>query len=208
MSSTIRSPTRRGTGRSTHRLGRAAPSKTRRSSPRLSSILASGWLASPTRNSTRGFWYLVSASCSSLMVTLGEPGVPLATRLRAVRSFVPLFEQVMAVRCSPQSLPPRRGVRQPAQLGVLHVVGHPADFRPAPRRLVQPGSMPKFSASFHNSSPFRMTLAVRARSTASASGIFTIHASRISLTDGWHEHPVCGPRSSPTPRRAKIGMVQ
>jgi hypothetical protein len=49
----------------------------------------------------QGFWYLVSSSCSEFMFALVEPKVPLATRLRAVRSFVPLFEQVMAVRCSP-----------------------------------------------------------------------------------------------------------
>ncbi len=35
------------------------------------------------------------------MFSLVEPSVPLLTRLRALRSFVPLFEQVMAVRCSP-----------------------------------------------------------------------------------------------------------
>ena len=49
----------------------------------------------------QGFWYLTSASCSDFMFALVEPDVPLAARLRAVRSFVPLFEQVMAVRCSP-----------------------------------------------------------------------------------------------------------
>lgn len=47
----------------------------------------------------QGFWYLVS--CSDLMFALVEPAVPLPRRLRALRSFVPLFEQVMAVRCSP-----------------------------------------------------------------------------------------------------------
>ena len=49
----------------------------------------------------QGFWYLVSASCSNLMTALGKPEVPMVARLRAVRSFIPLFEQVMAVRCSP-----------------------------------------------------------------------------------------------------------
>ena len=49
----------------------------------------------------QGFWYLVSNSCSDFMFALIEPAVPLALRLRALRSFVPLFEQVMAVRCSP-----------------------------------------------------------------------------------------------------------
>lgn len=49
----------------------------------------------------QGFWHLVSGSCSDFMFTLVEPKVPLPSRLRALRSFLPLFEQVMAVRCSP-----------------------------------------------------------------------------------------------------------
>jgi hypothetical protein len=49
---------------------------------------------------SQGFSYLVSASCSDFMFALVEPSIPLASRLRALRSFVPLFEQVMAVRCS------------------------------------------------------------------------------------------------------------
>ena len=49
----------------------------------------------------QGFWYLVSNSCSEYMYSLVDSSVPLATRLRALRSFVPLFEQVMALRCSP-----------------------------------------------------------------------------------------------------------
>lgn len=48
----------------------------------------------------QGFSYLLSNVCSDFMYALVEPEVPLATRLRALRSFVPLFEQVMAVRCS------------------------------------------------------------------------------------------------------------
>ena len=34
------------------------------------------------------------------MVTLLDEDIPVAIRLRALRSFVPLFEQVMAARCS------------------------------------------------------------------------------------------------------------
>jgi hypothetical protein len=49
----------------------------------------------------QGFWYLVSNSCSDQMFSLIEPAVPMPIRLRALRSFVPLFEQIMAVRCSP-----------------------------------------------------------------------------------------------------------
>ena len=49
----------------------------------------------------QGFWYLVSGSCSGLMFALVQPAVPLEHRLRALRSFVPLFEQVIAARCSP-----------------------------------------------------------------------------------------------------------
>ena len=48
----------------------------------------------------QAFWYLTSPGSSNFMFALVEPAVPLATRLRALRSFVPLFEQVMAVRCS------------------------------------------------------------------------------------------------------------
>jgi hypothetical protein len=49
----------------------------------------------------QAFWFLVSNSCSEFMYTLVDSGVPSASRLRALRSFVPLFEQVMAARCSP-----------------------------------------------------------------------------------------------------------
>lgn len=49
----------------------------------------------------QGFWYLVSNSCSDFMYCLVEPEPPLALRLRALRSFVPLFQQVMVTRCSP-----------------------------------------------------------------------------------------------------------
>jgi hypothetical protein len=49
----------------------------------------------------QGFWYLLNSSCSDFMFALVEPKVPLAPRLRALHSFIPLFEQVMAVRCSP-----------------------------------------------------------------------------------------------------------
>jgi hypothetical protein len=49
----------------------------------------------------QGFWFLVSNSCSEFMYALVDPGVPSVSRLRALRSFVPLFEQVMAARCSP-----------------------------------------------------------------------------------------------------------
>jgi hypothetical protein len=48
----------------------------------------------------QGLWFLVSNSCSEFMYALVDPGVPSSLRLRALRSFVPLFEQVMAVRCS------------------------------------------------------------------------------------------------------------
>jgi hypothetical protein len=48
----------------------------------------------------QGFWYLVSNSCSEAMFALVDSSVPLSLRLRALRSFVPVFEQVMARRCS------------------------------------------------------------------------------------------------------------
>lgn len=49
----------------------------------------------------QAFWFLVSNTCSQFMYALVDPGVPISSRLRALRSFVPLFEQVMAARCSP-----------------------------------------------------------------------------------------------------------
>jgi len=49
----------------------------------------------------QAFWFLVSESCSGFMCALVDLAVPSASRLRALHSFVPLFERVMAVRCSP-----------------------------------------------------------------------------------------------------------
>lgn len=49
----------------------------------------------------QALWYLVSNNGSGFMFSLVEPTVPIKTRLRALQSFVPLFEQVMAQRCSP-----------------------------------------------------------------------------------------------------------
>jgi hypothetical protein len=48
----------------------------------------------------QGFWFLAGATDPQFMHTLVDPKILLATRLRASRSFVPLFEQVMAARCS------------------------------------------------------------------------------------------------------------
>jgi hypothetical protein len=48
----------------------------------------------------QGFWYLFYQGPPDFMGTLLDAGIPLAIRLRALRSFVPLFEQVMAARCS------------------------------------------------------------------------------------------------------------
>ncbi|MEJ5236879.1 MAG: hypothetical protein WHT82_00825 [Limisphaera sp.] len=49
----------------------------------------------------QGLWFVVSGDGSEFMFSLVEEKVPLAVRVRALRSFVPLFEQVMALRCSP-----------------------------------------------------------------------------------------------------------
>jgi hypothetical protein len=49
----------------------------------------------------QGFWFLVSGSCSEFMRSLIATELPTSLRLRALRSFVSLFGQVMAVRCSP-----------------------------------------------------------------------------------------------------------
>jgi hypothetical protein len=47
----------------------------------------------------QAFWYLVGES--GHMLCLVDAKVPLYVRLRTLRAFVPLFEQVMAQRCSP-----------------------------------------------------------------------------------------------------------
>lgn len=48
----------------------------------------------------RGFWFLVGNTPPGFTNTLVDAQIPLPSRLRALRSFVPLFEQVMAIRCS------------------------------------------------------------------------------------------------------------
>lgn len=49
----------------------------------------------------QGFWYVVGeASPSGWTSVLVNQRTPVATRLRVLRSFVPLFEKVMAVRCT------------------------------------------------------------------------------------------------------------
>jgi len=48
----------------------------------------------------QGFWYLFYQGPPDFMGTLLDEGVPLTRRLRALGSFAPLFEQVMAARCS------------------------------------------------------------------------------------------------------------
>ena len=63
----------------------------------------SGKLYEPFSNDQleQGFWYLIGdASPGDFTETLLDEKIPVAPRLRAVRSFVPLFEQVMAVRCT------------------------------------------------------------------------------------------------------------
>ena len=49
----------------------------------------------------RGFWYLLSNGLSDYMCALADASVPLADRVRCVRSFVPVFENLLAVRCTP-----------------------------------------------------------------------------------------------------------
>lgn len=49
----------------------------------------------------QGLWYMAHNANSDFMYSLVDEQVPEPTRLRALRSFVPLFEQVMKVRCSP-----------------------------------------------------------------------------------------------------------
>jgi hypothetical protein len=49
----------------------------------------------------QAFWFLVSSGNSEYMFCLSDTLVPMALRQRTLRSFVPLFEQVMAARCTP-----------------------------------------------------------------------------------------------------------
>ena len=49
----------------------------------------------------QGFWFLVSNGGSDYMFCLSDASVLLALRRRALRSFVPLFQQVMVPRCTP-----------------------------------------------------------------------------------------------------------
>lgn len=51
-----------------------------------------------------GLNFILSAGRSEFMFSLVDSDVSAAVRLRALRSFVPLFEQVMAARCSPHLL--------------------------------------------------------------------------------------------------------
>jgi hypothetical protein len=48
----------------------------------------------------QGLWFLISNACSNHMLSLTDSEISLEIRLRALRSFVPLFEQVMPARCS------------------------------------------------------------------------------------------------------------
>ena len=49
----------------------------------------------------QAFWFLVSSGNSDYMLSLSDASVPFELRRRALRSFIPLFQQVMAARCSP-----------------------------------------------------------------------------------------------------------
>jgi hypothetical protein len=49
----------------------------------------------------QGFWYLVSNGASDMMFALNDEAVPLEQRIRCLKSFRLLFEEVFAVRCSP-----------------------------------------------------------------------------------------------------------
>ncbi len=49
----------------------------------------------------QGFWYLIGTTPPDFNSSLVSSEVPLSARVRAVRSFVPVFEQLMSVRCAP-----------------------------------------------------------------------------------------------------------
>jgi hypothetical protein len=48
----------------------------------------------------QGFWYLVSNAGSNHMFALTDKSAPLAARLQCLRSFIPLFQQLFATRCT------------------------------------------------------------------------------------------------------------
>jgi len=48
----------------------------------------------------QGFWYLAGGASPDFILTLVDEKLPVAPRLRAIRSFMPLFEHVMAARCT------------------------------------------------------------------------------------------------------------
>lgn len=64
---------------------------------------AAGTLLQPFSDAqlNQAFWFLVNSGSSDYMFCLSNPSVPWPLRRRALRSFVPLFRQVMARRCSP-----------------------------------------------------------------------------------------------------------
>jgi hypothetical protein len=49
----------------------------------------------------QGFWYLIGMTRPDFTSSLVSSKVPLSARVRAVRSFVPVFEQIMSARCAP-----------------------------------------------------------------------------------------------------------
>jgi hypothetical protein len=50
----------------------------------------------------QGFWFLIRHSPPNFGLVFVDERIPIAARLRALRSFIPLFEQLMALRCTPQ----------------------------------------------------------------------------------------------------------
>ena len=49
----------------------------------------------------QGFWYLLSNGLSDYMCALTDVSVPMTDRVRCVRSFVPVFKNLFAMRCTP-----------------------------------------------------------------------------------------------------------
>ena len=49
----------------------------------------------------QGFWFLLNSGSSEFMFCLTDESAAWPVRRRAIRSFVPLFRQVMASRCTP-----------------------------------------------------------------------------------------------------------
>jgi len=63
----------------------------------------SGELLAPYSDAqlNQGLWHLIQNASAEYAYVFTDPEIPFPLRVRTLRSFVPLFEQAMAARCSP-----------------------------------------------------------------------------------------------------------